>query len=83
MSINRTTSGLSTLTELANEMPSQITGATLARWIRKGLGPYKLDAITLGGREFSTMDAIDTFLELTTDDKELEAVRERAGASTA
>ncbi len=65
------TEDILTITEARKELAS-ITGkrpdkATLARWIHRGVGGIKLDAVRLGGRQlFTSRQAITRFIEART-----------------
>ena len=57
--------GLMPLAEAARTIPGQPHLATVYRWVRHGVGDVRLEAVKVGGRLFTSQEAVDRFIRAT------------------
>lgn len=54
---------LKPIAELATQLPDPPSAATLWRWHAIGISGVRLKTVRIGGRRYSTSEAIDKFIE--------------------
>ena len=54
---------LLTLAEAAREVPGRRHAGTLSRWWRKAVHGVRLETVLVGGRRFTSLEAIRRFIE--------------------
>ncbi len=63
MSIDVSSESLITLGEACRVVPPHgVSTATMARWIQRGVGGVRLATIVIGGRRFTSREAISQFI---------------------
>lgn len=55
-----------TVTQAARKCPSRPHVSTVWRWILNGLNGVQLESVKIGGRRFTTFEAVQRFIEATT-----------------
>lgn len=60
--INPTTESLLTVTQASQQIPGRPHVATVWRWILKGLNGIKLGSVKVGGRRYTSAEAIESFI---------------------
>lgn len=63
------------LTQAARLLPSRPSTATLWRWMQKGARGRKLETCIIGGRRYTSVEALQRFTEQTGDDQPHVTVR--------
>lgn len=66
MSIDISAESLLTVAEAAKTLPGRPHVATVWRWIYKGCRGVKLATICVGGRRFTSKEALERFVEAST-----------------
>jgi len=61
MQINIVSEQLVTLTEAAKLLPDRPSSTTMWRWSRKGVGGKVLETITIGGKVYTSVEALQRF----------------------
>ena len=61
------TEQLRTLTEASREIPGRPHITTMMRWSLRGIRGIKLETILIGGRRFTSEEAIERFIERLSD----------------
>ena len=64
--IDPVTETLETLAEAARSLPSRPHPSTLHRWRLRGIRGVKLDTILIGGRRYTSREALQRFFAATT-----------------
>ena len=64
--INPSTEHLITLKQAARQLPGNVHLSTLHRWRLRGVKGVKLDTLMLGGRRYTSVEALYRFFERTT-----------------
>jgi hypothetical protein len=58
-----TSESLILLTEAARKFPTQPHVATMRRWVREGVRGVKLEAVFIGGASYTSIEAMNRFVE--------------------
>lgn len=70
---------LLTMAQAAASLPNRPHLSTLWRWRKRGIGAVRLEVITIGGRVFTSAEALARFAEKTTAAAEGEPAPSRTG----
>jgi len=60
------------LAEAARRLPGKPHPATISRWQRHGLKGKKLETVVVGGRRYTSVEALSRFIDATTRARETE-----------
>ncbi len=63
MPIDINSESLVTVNEAPKSIPHHPHVATVWRWVYKGVRGVKLDTVTIGGRRYTSKEAIERFIE--------------------
>ena len=66
MGTNKQTLAFITLSDAAKSLPGRPHTSSLYRWHRKGVRGIKLETWLVGGRRYTTLDALEQFIAATT-----------------
>jgi adenosylmethionine-8-amino-7-oxononanoate aminotransferase len=64
--INTSSENVINITQAANQIPGRPHRATVWRWILNGLHGIRLESVKVGGRRFTSEEAIERFIARTT-----------------
>jgi hypothetical protein len=54
------------LPEAVHLLPAPVSGQTLLRWVKQGVGGVRLGAVKVGGRWVTTQEDVSAFVRMTT-----------------
>jgi hypothetical protein len=67
-----------TLAQAAREIPGRPHVGTVVRWAARGIKGFKLETVVVGGRRFTSREAISRFVERLNTQVRLDSPKERA-----
>jgi hypothetical protein len=67
MAIDIRSEDLLSLTEAVRRLPGRPHISTLHRWRMRGVGGFRLETVKIGGRRFTSAEAIERFARRVTD----------------
>lgn len=68
---------LLTLSQAMHELPNRPSPSTAWRWYRKGVHGIRLETTVIGGRRYTSREALDRFLSAVTSAADSEPIRRR------
>jgi len=76
--IDPNTEHLITLKQAARQLPGNVHLSTLHRWRMRGVKGVKLETLMIGGRRYTSVEALSRFFERTTQAADGEVAKPRA-----
>ncbi|NLX98218.1 MAG: DUF1580 domain-containing protein [Rhodopirellula sp.] len=65
------------LGQAMHELPNRPSPSTAWRWYRKGIRGVRLETVVVGGRRYTSREALDRFLSAVTSAADSEPIRRR------
>lgn len=66
MSIDIHSDSLLTISQAAKSLPMRPNVSTVWRWVQRGVRGVKLDTVLVGGRRYTSKEALQSFIEQST-----------------